>query len=157
MGSQRVRHDLATEQQTLIRGSETLWKVSNPSRSRNFWNQPSPLSGPNKASLKMFSTSWASSWLWLELIPASCFLLLLPPPAPYSLSEIQKAVVLPGPGEGSSVAYLDQKPVPTWVDPVLSDTSGWLLSFFEPKYRSTVSLQDLDNSLFCANKMWVHG
>ena len=83
----------------------------------------------------------------------SWFLLLLPPPAPYSLSEIQKAVVLPGPGEGSSVSYLDQKPVPTWVDPVLSDISGGLLSFFEPKYRSTFSLQDLENSLFCANKM----
>lgn len=83
----------------------------------------------------------------------SRFLLLLPPPAPYSLSEMQKAVVLPGPGEGSSVAYLDQKPLPTWVDPVLSDTSDWLLSFFEPKNRSTFSLQDPENSLFCANKM----
>ena len=101
MGSQRVRHDLATEQQTLIRGNETLWKVSNPARSRNFWNQPSPLSGPNKASLKMFSTSWASSWLCLELdLPGSCCFCLLQPHIPWArykklwFSLVQERVLL---------------------------------------------------------------
>lgn len=96
----------------------------------------------------MFSRGSVSNWLYLELdLPGSCCFCLLQPSV-HSASH-KKAVVLPGGTEGLLMAYSDQMSIPNWLDPVLPDTIGWLLSSFEPKYKPTFSLEGQELLFLC--------
>lgn len=88
----------------------------------------------------MFSTSWVSSWLCLELdLPDSCCFCLLQPHIPWARC---KKLWFSWSGEGSSVAYLDQKPLPLGRPVFIWYNEAGFSQFLWAKNRSTFSLQD---------------